>query len=204
MGAGQHLAERGGRDLNGGLGFAVFAEAEMAIEFEHGEGFVAHADRDRPAGDHLVAQGGLDARAERHGSQVGDPDGAAILPGAAGQVSAFFQGESHALLDEGLGAVAGSAPGGAELEPILFGVDLPFDGQVPALGDAEGLENAHGGDFRGGVFTHDLADHQLQSEAMLALLLLGDVAQQATHGQWISGFLALAQAQLQFQHAAVG
>ena len=87
---------------------------------------------------------------------------------------------------------------------FLLGVDLPLDGHIPALGDAQGLENAHGGDFGGGVFAHDLADHQLQRQAVLALLLLGHVAQQAADGERIAGLLALAQAQLEFQHAAIG
>ena len=39
---------------------------------------------------------------------------------------------------------------------------------------------------------------------MLALLLLGYVAQQATHREGIAGLLPLAQAQFQFQYAAVG
>ena len=92
----------------------------------------------------------------------------------------------------------------AEFQPVLLGVDPPFERHVPALGDAEGLENAHGGNFRGGVFAHDLAHHQLQGQAMLALLLLGHIAQQAAHGKRIAGLLPLAEAQLQFQHAAVG
>jgi hypothetical protein len=90
------------------------------------------------------------------------------------------------------------------IQAVFLGVDLPFEGHVPALRDAEGLKNAHGGDFRGGVFAHDLADHQLQGQAVLALLLLGHVAQQAAHGQRIAGLLPLAQAQFQFQYAAVG
>jgi hypothetical protein len=51
----------------------------------------------------------------------------------------------------------------------------------------------------GSIFAHDLADHELQGQAVFALLLLGDVAQQAAHGEGIAGLLALAQAQFQFQ-----
>ena len=84
------------------------------------------------------------------------------------------------------------------------GVDLPFDGHVPSLGDAQRLQDAHRGRFRGSALAHDLAHHQLQRQAVLALLLLGHVAQQAADGERIAGLLPLAQAQLQFQYAPVG
>ena len=60
------------------------------------------------------------------------------------------------------------------------------------------------GNLGRGVLAHDLADDQLQGEAVLALVLLGHIAQQAAHGQGIAGLLALAEAQFEFQDAAVG
>ncbi len=78
-----------------------------------------------------------------------------------------------------------------------------FNRHVPALRNAESFEDAHGRDFRRSIFSDDLAHHQLQSQAVFALLLLGHVAHQAAYGQGIAGFLPLAEAQLQFQHAAV-
>ena len=139
-----------------------------------------------------------------HGSQVGEPDGAAFLPGAAGKVGPAGEGEAHAFLNEDFGAAPGSSPGGAEFQTFFLGVDSPFDGHVPALGDAKSLEDAHGGDIRGRIFADDLADHQLQGQAVFALLLLGDIAEQAANGERIAGLLPLAEAQFQFQDAAIG
>ena len=63
LGAGQHLAQRGGGGLDGGHGFAVFAEPEVAVKLEDGQDVVADAHRHGPAGDHLLAQRGLNAGA---------------------------------------------------------------------------------------------------------------------------------------------
>jgi hypothetical protein len=51
---------------------------------------------------------------------------------------------------------------------------------------------------------HDLAHRQLQRQAVLALLLLRHIAHQAAHRQRNARLLTAAQAQFQFQHAAVG
>ena len=59
------------------------------------------------------------------------------------------------------------------------------------------LENAHAGNIGGSVFAHDLAHHQLQRQAMLALLLLRHLAHQATNRQRIARLLPLAEAQLE-------
>ena len=92
--AGQHLSERGGRRLNGGHGFAVFAQTEVAVELEHRQHAVADAHRNRPAGDHLLAQGGLDAGTGGSGVQVGDPDRAAVFPCASRQLCAARPGSA--------------------------------------------------------------------------------------------------------------
>ena len=55
-----------------------------------------------------------------------------------------------------------------------------------------------------GILTHNLADAKLQRQPVFALPLMGYVAQQAAHRQGIARLLALAQAQLQFLHVAVG
>ena len=181
VGARQHLAQRGRHRLHGRYGLAVFAEMKMAIKLQNGQHLVADADRHRPAGDHLLAQGRLDARAGGNGSQVGNPDRAATLPNAARQVDAAGQREPHALLDQCFGTMAWSAPGRRELKPVLIGVDIPFNGHIPALGDAEGFENAHDRNLVGRILAHDLAHHKLQGKTVFALLLLGCVAQQAAH-----------------------
>ena len=99
---------------------------------------------------------------------------------------------------------AGCSPGGAEFEMALFGVNDPLDGHIPALGDTECLENARGGDLGGDVFAHNLTDDELQREPVFALFLLGDVPEQAAHGEGIAGLLALAQAELEIEDAAIG
>ena len=100
--------------------------------------------------------------------------------------------------------MAGGSPGRTELEAIFVVVDDPFNGHVPALRYAESFKDAHGGDFRRSVFSDDLAYHELQGEAMLALLLLGHVTKKAANCEGIAGLLALAQAELKLEHAAVG
>jgi hypothetical protein len=96
-----------------------------------------------------------------------------------------------------------SAPRREEFELVLLGVDLPFQGEIPSLGDAERLQNAHRGCLGGLVFADDLTDGELQRQAVFALLLVGYVAQQAADGEWIACLLALAQVQLEFHRAAV-
>ena len=104
--------------------------------------------------------------------------------------------------------VSARRPGAPQAEPnssrFSSALTVPLNGHIPALGNAEGFENAHGGHFGGSVFTDDLAHHQLQRQAVFALPLLGHIAQQAADSERISGLLPLAQAQLQLEHAAIG
>ena len=204
LGAGQHLSKRSGCGLNGGHGVVVFAEPERAVELEDCQDVVADAHRHCPSGDHLLAQGGLDAGGSGNGIEVGDPDRAALFPGAARQLGAARQGQAHALLNEGFRAMPRRAPRGRELKLVLLCVDLPLDGQIPSLGDAERLEDAHRGNLRRRAFADDLADDQLQRQAVFALLLVGHVAQQAANGERIAGLLPLAQIQFELEDAAVG
>ena len=127
-----------------------------------------------------------------------------LLPYAAGQTYAAGQGHPHALLDHGFGARIGGSPGGAELEQVFFGADLPLERQVPSLGDAESLEDAHRGYVLGTVLADDLADHQLQGKAVFPLPLLGYIPQQAANGEGVAGLLSLAEAEFKFLHAPVG
>ena len=120
---------------------------ESAIKLEDGEHLAADAHGNGPAGDHFVSDRRFNAGTCGHGGEVSDPDGAAILPSTARQVSPARKGKSHALLNEGFGVAAGCAPRRAEFKALFVGVDDPFDGHVPSLGDADGLEDAHGGGF---------------------------------------------------------
>ncbi len=86
----------------------------------------------------------------------------------------------------------------------LLGVHHPFDGHVPSLREAQRLQDAHARGLARRVFPYDLAHGKLQRQPVLALLLLGHVAQQAAHRQRNARLLAPAQAQLQVQYAAVG
>ena len=204
LGAGQHLPQRSGRGLNGGHGFAVFAQPEVAVELQDRQNLVAHAHRHRPAGDHLLAQGGLDAGTGgtevRSAIQTARPSFQA-RPGSSAPLARV----SPMLSWIRVSARRPGAPQAVENSSrFSFCVHLPFDGQIPSLGDAKRLEDAHGGNFGGRALAHDLAHHELQRQAMFALLLLGHVAQQAAHGQRIAGLLPLAQAQFELQDAAVG
>ena len=63
-----------------------------------------------------------------------------------------------------------------ELQAHLFGVHQPLDAQLPSLGDAKRLEDAHARGLARRILAHNLAYGQLQSQPVLALLLLRDVA----------------------------
>jgi len=77
VGPRQHLSQRGSDSFYGGQGFAVFAQSEMTVEFQNRQHLVAFADRNRPSGDHLVAQSGLNTRVAgteaRSENQTGRP-----------------------------------------------------------------------------------------------------------------------------------
>ena len=169
MGAGEHLSERGGDGLDGGHGLAVFAEAEVAVELENAEDAIAGADGNGAAGDHPALLGGLGVGAAGLRGEIGDPDRAAFLPGTSGQADAGGEAGFRGFLDQALGLTAGSAPAGAEVEAVHFGIDFPFEGDIPALRDAEGLEDAHGRNFGRGVFADNLTDDALEGDAALPL-----------------------------------
>jgi hypothetical protein len=61
------------------------------------------------------------------------------------------------------------APAGAKFQAVLVGIHFPFECHVPALGDAQGLKDAHRRYFRGGILAHNLTDDQLQGDPVLAL-----------------------------------
>ncbi len=200
----QHLAQRSGNGLNGRQRFAILAEQEVGIELENGEDPVAYANRNGPAGNHLVAQCRFDAGAGGHGSQFRNPDRTAILPRAPGEVGSACKGEAHAFLNQSFCATSRGSPRGTEFKPLFFRIDAPFHGQIPALRYAQSFKNAHGRDFGGSVLSDNLADDQLQRKTVFPLPLLGYIAQQATNGEGISRLLALAEAHLQLENAAIG
>jgi hypothetical protein len=72
-------------------------------------------------------------------------------------------------LNQGFRFSSRRTPAGAEFEPVFFGIDLPFQGDIPALGYAQSFQNAHGGHFRGGIFSHNLGNNPVQSHATFAL-----------------------------------
>ena len=176
----QHLPQRCGHRLDGGDGLLVFAQQELAVKLENRQHLVAHAYRHRPARHHGMPQRGCNPWSGRSGFQIGNPNGTALQPDPAGKAHAAGQRYAHALLDHGLGGSVRGAPGGAELENVFFAVDFPFESQVPALRDAQRFENPHGGHIGRSVLSHDLADHQLQGQAVLAPFLLGDIAHAGT------------------------
>jgi len=141
----------------------------MAIELQNRQHPIAHADRNRAAGDHPAPLGGFRVRIVRLGCQIGNPNRASILPSPSGHSNAGRQSQPHAVFDQGLGFAPRSIPARAELQPVFFGIHFPFQGHVPALGDAKRLKNAHRGDFRGDVFAHNLANHPLQRHPPFAL-----------------------------------
>ncbi len=129
--------------------------------------------------------------------KVGQPNRSAFLPRTSRQVRSRPQVNAHALLNEDFRAASRCGPRGTEFQALFVLVDDPFHGHVPALRYAQCLENAHAGDVGRCVFAHDLAHHQLQGQAMLALLLLRHLAHQATNRQRISRLLPLAKRQLE-------
>jgi hypothetical protein len=72
-------------------------------------------------------------------------------------------------LNDARRVLAGNAPGGRVFELLILSIDVPLDGYVPSLRNAKNLENAYRGDFRRGIFTHDLAQQHLQGLAVLTL-----------------------------------
>ena len=131
----------------------------MAIEFQNCEHLAAHPDGNSPTGDHFLTSCRLNARRKGHCCEIRDPDRSTVVPGAAGQLDSFWQGKTHALVDEEFRTAARRTPSGGKFEPIFVGIDVPLQGHVPTLRDTEGLKNASGCDFRRGIFANDLADH---------------------------------------------
>ena len=88
MGAGKHLAQGRGNGFDGGEGFAVFAQAEVAIELEDRQEPCFRPGPGRPSpkpsrGRKAASMRGLVGAAARSAIQTGRP----FLPGASGQVS---------------------------------------------------------------------------------------------------------------------
>ena len=112
---------------------------------------------------------------------------AAFLPGAPWKAAPRSKCDAHAFLDQPFSSFARNTPSRVEFQAVLFDVNVPLNRDVPALRDAQSLEYALGRDFGGDIFAYDLADNQLQSESVFALLLLGHIMQQALHGQGLAG-----------------
>ena len=128
--------------------------------------------------------------------QVGEPHRAPFLPRALRQLGAHGERQARAPLDEFFCALPWNTPCRPELQAHLLGVHQPLDAQLPSLGDAKRLEDAHARGLARRILAHNLAYGQLQSQPVLALLLLRDVAEQAADRQGMARFLAPAQAQL--------
>src|ERR1022692_2302308 len=111
----------------------VFTEFEVAIEFENGKDLLAHTHRHSPSGDHILAQRGLNSWGQGHRSQFGNPHRAAVAPNTSGKLGTAGEPEAHAFLNEGFGAPSRGAPGCAELQPVVFAVDFPIHGHIPAM-----------------------------------------------------------------------
>ena len=135
--------------------------------------------------------------------QIGEPHRASVAPCPLGQFGVAGQRQAHACLDESFRLPARNSPRGSEFELLLLGANHPFNGHIPSLGDAKGLKDAHARRLDRCVFPHNLAHRELQRQPVFALLLLGNVAQQAAHRQRNARLLPPAQAQFQIQHAAV-
>ena len=201
---GQHLPQRSGHRLHGRRGLAIFAQLAVAVELQHRQHMIAHLHRRGPARNHLVRMaacmrglGGGAARSDAHTSRPSFharpgrlPPGASVIP-MLSWISAFR-------------FFARNAPCGAEFKPVFFRVDVPLHRDVPALRNAQRLQHPHGRHLGRDVFAHDLAHQQLQCQAMLALLLLRHIANQALHGHRLACPAPLMQAHLQLLHMAVG
>ena len=175
----QQLSQRSRCSLNRRHRIAVFVQTKLTVELEHRKNAVPHAHRRRPAGSHLLAQCRLNSRARWFSVQLGDPHRARIPPCAPHEFVAARKPQSHAFLDQGLCVTARCAPCRRKYKLVQLSIDIPLDRQVPSLRYAKRLKDAHRGGFGRRILSNNLAHNKLQRKPMFALLLVGNVPQQA-------------------------
>jgi hypothetical protein len=108
-------------------------------------------------------------------------------------------------LNEGFRVPARYSPGGSEFEMLLLGDDNPKNGHIPSLRDAQRLKDAHACGLGRCAFTHDLAHCKLQRQPILALSSAAlHRATRSARQVGFAGLLTAAEAQFQFDYAAVG
>ena len=147
LGAGEHLAERGSCGLNGGHSVVVLAEPKRTSKTRGLPGRCCQRAQAQPIRRSSRYAGRTGCGAGRKGTRSVIQTARPSFHVRPGQLRTAWQSEAHALLNEGFGLTPGRSPGGGELELVLFGFDLPFDGQIPSLGDAKSLKDSHRGNF---------------------------------------------------------
>src|SRR5581483_11930884 len=176
-GAGDELAKGAADGLHRGEKIGIFGE-DLAVEaFDDVNDLIAYADGHRPSGKKAVEAGGSAPGEGRVVTHLVNPVSFAQGPDQPRKALPEGGDLGERLTQQLFAGAAAGQPGSPGANDVLGFVDDPQGGKLAAEGGAERLEDAGQTFIKRSGFGDDLADHQLNAEAALAAVLLGNIAE---------------------------